>query len=258
MTYLILGIDAATWDVVKPNLEELPYFNKLIDICEIKNLEISEAPLSPLIWTGMFSGTYYEEHNHKEFVEDNEIVSRDDLDFSFIWDELDEKMDVRALNVPFIVPTYSYNVDYEPVGFGLPTDEEEWKEELEKISDKTKEILKEEPDLVISVFTLLDRVQHFHWGEDKVLEWYKKLDKKLGELLFDSGFLEKKENKLIIVSDHGFCGFDEAEVQTLPKEGSERELKGDHSREAILLTKNINGEIENPQDIYKVIKKEIN
>lgn len=253
MTFLVLGVDAATWKMIKPNIDELPNWKRLMEECDAGTVELEEEPLSPLIWCGMFSGAYYEEHGHREFMEDGDIVERSDLDVDFVWDELDDEKDIRAFNVPFVVPPYSHNVDFEPISYGLPTEEEEWGEELEKVTSKTKEILDEEPDVLVSVFTSLDRVQHFHWGEDIVLKWYKKMDERLGEILFDTGFLEDEDNKLILISDHGFCSFGEAEVQTLPKETEKGKLKGDHHEEAVVVTKNVERDIGEPQDVYRAI-----
>lgn len=258
MVFLVLGLDAATWKMIKPNLEVLPNFKKLLETCESGTIHLKEKPFSPSLWCGMFCGKTPEEHGHKKYVEKGEIRKREDIDVDFIWDVLDKRgYDVRAINVPFIVPPYNFNVDFEPIGFGLPTTPEEWEEELEKVTKKTLEILGEEPDVVIAVFTSLDRIQHFHWGEPLVLEWYKKMDKKLGEILFETGFLDKKNNKLILLSDHGFCSFGEAKIRTLPKVTKNgMEMKGDHYEEAILMTKNVGYKIERPQDVFFALEGE--
>ena len=124
------------------------------------------------------------------------------------------------------------------------------------MSQKTKELMAEKLDVLIVVYTLLDRVQHFHWGEDCVLEWYQKLDRKIGELLLATGFLNERQNRLIVISDHGFCSFGEAKVQTLPLKSEWGELKGDHSENALLITANIDYPIEKPQDVFFTLKKE--
>lgn len=254
--FLVLGIDAATWTVIKPNLDKFPTFRKLCEIGNCRELILREKPISPSIWCGMFSGKTPEEHGHESFVVGDRIVKREDIKVEFIWDILHrERKTVNALNVPFVVPPYCFNVEFKPVGFGLPTNEKEWQEELERVTEKTKKLLAEKLDLLIAVYTLLDRVQHFHWGEDCVLEWYQKLDHKIGELLWDTGFLEDKQNKLIIVSDHGFCSFGEAKVQTLPLKSEEGELKGDHHESALLITANIDYPIERPQDIFFALKE---
>jgi len=257
MTFLVLGVDAATWKMIEPNLDELPNFKKIMDEGNPDTVHLDQKPYSPLIWCGMFSGKYPDEHGHKEYIEDGDIVNREDIPVDFIWDELDDEYDVRAINVPFVVPPYVYNSDYEPVGYGLPTEPEEWNEELEKLTNKTVELIEDEPDVVISIFTSLDRIQHFHWGEDMVLDWYKKMDERLGEILFDTGFLENEQNKLILISDHGFCSFGESEVQTLPEETEHGELKGDHHEEAVVITKNVERDIEEPQDVYRAVKEEV-
>ena len=252
--FFVLGIDAATWTVVRLNLDKLPAFRKLCEIGRPKELILREKPISPAVWCGMFSGKTPEEHGHESFVRGESLVRREDIKVDFIWDILHrEGKRVRVLNVPFIVPPYSFNVDFRPVGFGLPTNEKEWQEELERVTEETKKLLSEKPDLLISVYTLLDRVQHFHWGEPCVLEWYRKLDGKIGELLFDTGFLENQDNKLIIISDHGFCSFGEAKVRTLPLKSEAGELKGDHHEEALLITVNLDYPIERPQDVFFAI-----
>lgn len=253
----VLGIDAATWTVIRPNMDRLATFKKLCQVGECRELVLKEKPISPSVWCGMFCGKTPAEHRHESFVADDNIVRREDIKVEFIWDILHrEGRGVKVLNVPFVVPPYSFGVDFKPIGFGLPTSEKEWQEELDRVTLKTKELLAEGPDLLISVYTFLDRVQHFHWGEDCVLEWYEKLDGRIGELLIDSGFLEEKQNKLIVISDHGFCSFGEAKVQTLPLKSEAGELKGDHHQNALLITVNLDYEIERPQDVFFALRQE--
>jgi len=157
---------------------------------------------------------------------------------------------VKALNIPFVIPPYNFNCAFEPVGYWLPETPEEWEEELNKVTEKSLDILSKKPDLLCVAYTLLDRVQHFHWGEEVVVKWYEKVDKAVGNLI-------PYGDKLIILSDHGFCDRDEAEVQTLPEKTPRGEIKGDHHRDGILITKNIDFEINSLQDVYFAIKKEI-
>ena len=247
----VLGIDAATWTVIRPNLDRLPNFKKLCEIGKCRELILKEKPISPSVWCGMFSGKTPEEHRHESFIDREKLIKREDIKVEFIWDILHrEGREAKVVNVPFVVPPYSFGVDFKPVGFGLPTNEKEWQDELERVTEKTKELLAEDPGLLISVYTLLDRIQHFHWGEDCVLEWYRKLDGKIGELIFDTGFLDNKQSKLIVISDHGFCSFGEAEIQTLPLKSEWGELKGDHHENALLITVNLDRRIERPQDVF--------
>ena len=118
-------------------------------------------------------------------------------------------------------------------------------------------MLTQKLDVIISCYTLLDRIQHFHCREDCVPEWYRKLDSRLGGLLFDTGLLGDKDNELIIISDHGFCSFGEAIVQTLPLRSEWGELKGDHHEEALLITANLDYLIERPQDVFFALRMEL-
>lgn len=258
MMIFVLGIDAATWSVVRPNLGELPTFKKLCEVGKCQEPVLKEKPISPSVWCGMFCGKTPDDHRHESFVTGGKIVKREDIKVDFIWDILHrEGKKVKVLNVPFIVPPYSFGVNFKPVGFGLPTNEKEWHEELEKVTSKTKESLAESPDLLVSVYTLLDRIQHFHWGEDCVLEWYQRVDNKIGELIFESGFLANPDNKLIIISDHGFCSFGEAKIKTLPEEAAEGRLKGDHHENTLLITLNLDHKISKPQDVFYAVKKHL-
>ncbi len=251
----VLGVDAATWTVVRPNLDRLPTFKRLCEIGKCQELVLEEKPISPSIWCGMFSGKTFEEHGHDSFATNDKLIKRADIKVDFIWDILHQQgKNVKVLNVPFVVPPYSFGVDFKPVGFGLPTQEKEWQEELDRVTETTKGLLTQRPDVLISVYTSLDRVQHFHWGEDCVLDWYRKLDAKLGELIFQTGFLEETGNKLIVISDHGFCSFGEAKVQTLPSKSEWGELKGDHHENALLITVNLDYEIDRPQDVFFAIE----
>ncbi|MCL0064542.1 alkaline phosphatase family protein [Dehalococcoidia bacterium] len=250
----VLGIDAATWTVIKPNLDKLPTFRKLCEIGRCQELVLKEKPISPPVWCGTFCGKTPEEHGHESYVVEGKIVKREDIKVEFIWDILHRQgKKVKALNVPFVIPPYSFNVDFKPAGFGLPTNEKEWQGELERVTEKAKELIAENPDLLIACYTLLDRIQHFHWGEDCVLEWYKKLDSKIEELLVSSGFLDDKNNQLIVISDHGFCSFGEAKIRTLPLKSEWGELKGDHHENGLLITLNLAQEIRKPQDVFNAI-----
>lgn len=253
----VLGIDAATWSVIRPNFGKLPSFKRLNQLGKAKEIILNEKLISPSIWCSMFSGKTPEEHGHDSFVAGDRLVRREDIKVEFIWDILHRMgKRVNVLNVPVVVPPYSFRVDFKPVGFGFPTNEKEWHDELEKVTEKTKELLAEDPNLLISVYTLLDRIQHFHWGEDYILEWYRKLDGKIGELIFDTGFLNRKDNQLIVISDHGFCSFGEAEIQTLPFKSERGELKGDHHQNALVITVNLDYHIERPQDVFSAIINE--
>jgi len=256
--FFVLGIDAATWTVVRPNLDRLPAFRCLCERGECEDLVLKETPVSPSVWCSMFSGKKPGEHGHGSFVVDGKIVKREDIKVDFVWDVLArEGKRTAALNVPFVVPPYSFGVDFKPVGFGLPTNEKEWQEELDRVSAKIGELLAGDLDLLVSCYTLLDRVQHFHWGEECVLDWYRRVDEKIGELLFGTGFVDDPGNHLIVISDHGFCSFGDAKIQTLPQRTAEGTLKGDHHENALLIRWNTDHTITEPQDVFRAVLRSL-
>ncbi len=248
----VIGIDGATWDVILPNLERLKTFKKILGSNEWKHgtIHLKWKPWSPSIWCSMFSGKSPEEHKHKDFVNENkELVKREDINVDFIWDILFKKgIDIRAMNVPFVIPPFNFRVDYEPVAGGLPIEEEELKEEITSVKEKSLEVLKEKPEIFITVFTALDRLSHLHWGEPILVDYYSMVDEAIGEII-------ELSDKVIIVSDHGFCDYDKAPIQTLPKETPRGEIKGDHHPDAIWLCKGIDEEIKDPRDIFRILMK---
>lgn len=251
---MVVGIDAATWAVIKPNLDSLSTFARLSQEGKAKTLVVPdrEAILSPPIWCSMFSGKTQAEHSHKKYVVDNQLRTRADIKVDFVWDILAKQgISVVALQIPFVMPPYNFNCDYKPVGYGAAYELDELEKDTEGVFAKTQALIKnKKPQVLIVVFTALDRLQHFHWGEPLVLEWYQKMDKILA-------VLDKQIEKLILISDHGFCGVGEARVRTLPEVNEEGEkLKGDHHEEAILITKNISYNIQEHKDLFQAILEE--
>jgi predicted AlkP superfamily phosphohydrolase/phosphomutase len=246
---LVIGIDGATWDIIKPNIGILPNFKKLMEAGKSKTINLNQKPWSPSVWCSMFCGKTPEEHQHHDFVKDDEIVTRNDIKVDFIWDLLDQRgISVKALNVPFIVPPYNYNLDFEPVANGVPVEAHELLEEIESVTEKALDVLKnEKPEVFIVVYTALDKLSHLHWGEPILLEYYKRVDEAIEKLL-------PYDDEIIIISDHGFCDYDKAPIRTLPKRTPKGEIKGDHHPEAILITKNIEFEIAQPMDVFFAIK----
>src|SRR5512137_1316425 len=147
---LVLGIDAATWTVVRPNLDKLPSFARLCETGKGYDMVLEETPISPSVWCSMFCGKTPDEHKHGAFVTGGKLVRRQDIAVDFIWDILDrEGWKVKALNVPFVVPPFSFGVEFRPVGFGLPTNDKEWQEELDRVTQKTKQLMAGSPDVII-------------------------------------------------------------------------------------------------------------
>ncbi len=248
---LVIGLDGATWKVIQPNLENLPNIKRLIREGKAATVIVKGKPLSVPLWCSIFSGKTPEEHGHEGFMINDQLLHRDDIHLDFIWDTLAKKgYKVFALNIPFVLPPYSFRVQYKPVGYGLPETEEEWSEELEEVTKCARKILEQKPDLLCVVYTLLDRVQHYYWGEKEVAEWYQRVDVKIGELL-------KYDTKVIVLSDHGFCDFNEAKIKTLKRAVMNgRAVKGDHHEEAVIITKNIFMPIKESEDVYYAIQNE--
>lgn len=248
----VIGVDAATWDIIKPHRDALPNFDRLMEECDHKTLTVEEKPKSAAVWTSIFTGKSQAEHGHQDFIVDDELQRRSDIDAEFVWERLDDRMDVRVLQVPAVAPPLNWNTDYEPEGFGLSSDPGELEQDMDQLLEKSKEVLEDDPDLFAVVFMQLDRISHFYWGEDIVLEFYRKMDDALGELLEYYDF--ESDEALIVLSDHGFAEHGEGRVQTLPEETPKGEIKGDHHEDAVLMVNNLDvDEFHDPEDVGRKI-----
>jgi predicted AlkP superfamily phosphohydrolase/phosphomutase len=243
----IIGLDGATWKIIRPNLDLLPNFKNLIQKGYSTELQLKIIPLSAVVWASIFTGKNPLEHGHTNFVIEGNIQERSDIKVDFIWDILDKRgYDVRALNIPFIYPPYNYNCDFEPDNFGLSLQIEELEKDADRLLEKSEEILGENPDFFAVVFDQLDKIQHYHWGENIVLEWYKKMDRFLLELV-------TPEDEVIIISDHGFSHEERFDFGT-NQDPNNPPLKGFHDDKSILVTQNVDYEIEEIYDVYKSVE----
>lgn len=249
----VFGVDAATWSMIKPYRSELPNFDKLMKECSFKTVTVEETPKSAPLWTSIFTGLRQSEHGHTDFMVGDELQKRSDIPADFVWEVLEENgIENKVLQVPAVIPPINYNASYEPEGFGISSDLDELEADRKKLLEKCKDVLETDPDFFAVVFMQLDRVSHFYWNDKElILEWYKKMDEVLGELLEYYDF--DGDEPLIVLSDHGFAEFGEGRVQTLPEETPHGKLQGDHHEDAVLITNNVDFEIEQPEDVGKAI-----
>ncbi len=80
MRVFVLGLDGATWDLLRPLADagELPHLDRLMDGGAHGTLESVFPPLSPVAWTGVMTGKNSGKHGVFEFLEHahNPLVGR--------------------------------------------------------------------------------------------------------------------------------------------------------------------------------------
>jgi predicted AlkP superfamily phosphohydrolase/phosphomutase len=248
---IIIGVDAASHNVIEPNLDKLPNISGLIREGSYRRIKLKEKPLSISVWCSIFSGKMPDEHKHTDFMKDAVMKKRNEMDMDFVWDILcSNGIDVRAMQIPIFFPPYNFRCEFVPLKNGLSPDISDLEEDFERITDDSCRMLERKPDLFIVVYTMLDRLSHFHWGEPLILEWYRKIDSAIGRLA-------AYDNKVLIVSDHGFCSWKESKTNTLKRfTPSGREVKGDHSDISIVIERGVDFGITKPQDVFFAIMKE--
>jgi predicted AlkP superfamily phosphohydrolase/phosphomutase len=248
---LVIGVDAASHNIIEPNHDSLPNMSRLMGEGSYMRIKLEEPPLSAPLWCSMFSGKTPDEHRHTNFVIKGAVQKRSNIKVEFIWDVLHKQgVDVRVLQVPFVYPPYNFRCDFLPIKNGLSTELADMERDMDRITEKSLEVLRQNPDLFIVVYNMLDKLSHFHWGEPMILDWYMKIDNIIGRLV-------KHDEKIIIVSDHGFCSWDESNTHTLPRKNAHgRKIRGDHSDTSVAILRGLEYDIRRPQDIFFAIKKE--
>lgn len=238
---LVIGLDGATWDLIKPWAEEglLPTFKKLTDGGSWGTLKSTIPPISPPAWTSITTGKNPGKHGIFDFVRIDRDYSRRpylsvDKRSAEIWDFVDgsivahvpltyppRKINgimVSGMLTPSLESTFTYpdELSEEIIKkFQNYQIELDWKEYFGKknqfITD-LYELLKErinlfwhlfynEWNLIFYVFPETDRIQHLLFGDRKLLGYYKCLDDFLHKVLNE---IEGKDIVLVLVSDHGF------------------------------------------------------
>ena len=245
---LVIGLDGATWDLIKPLVNEgkMPTFKKLMSEGAYGTLKTTIPPITfpaiPSFMTGKNPG----KHGAICFVDliaDRSLGLVDSTkigDEFYLLPEMEKKIKI-VIGLPLTYPTKKLN-GYMISGPLTPSKESEGfiypaslREEIAPLLDtymvdmdveyfpgKQKELLYnlvevaemrtnlaeymlryKEWDLAIVYFTILDRIQHFFWGQDNnswVFQAYSKIDSCVQRLMncVDS------DTDVFLFSDHGF------------------------------------------------------
>ncbi len=202
---IVIGIDGATWDIIKPNLESLPNFKTLLEKYEHTVLECDVRPVhSSASWTTIFTGLTPDKHGITKFVMDEEERKKLIKDEMFVWNKVKRSI---VMCVPISLPPMNVNYElrnWEPIVLST-TEDEMYLSTRKLLSDTMSAIEYGDADLVAVVFSETDRVGHMFWHEkDILLKHYQSIDTALGRLM---PLLEK--NDFLILSDHGFTNAEE-------------------------------------------------
>ncbi|MFB6199732.1 MAG: alkaline phosphatase family protein [Candidatus Nanohaloarchaea archaeon] len=138
---LVIGLDGADWDVIRPLIEqgEMPNLEELMEEGQHGNLTTTLPVESPVAWTSMTTGTTPGKHNIYGFLRrdgDSFVpTTADDVRQPRVWDHAGEEGEVVVVNVPQTFPPQEVNgslvsgyLSIEDAGYTYP---EDLQEELE-------------------------------------------------------------------------------------------------------------------------------
>jgi predicted AlkP superfamily phosphohydrolase/phosphomutase len=202
---IVIGLDGATWRIIKPNLDSLPAFARLLEKYQHSVLECDVRPVhSAPSWATIFSGLLPEEHGIRHFVvkeEERRALAERKI---FVWDRVKRAI---VMGIPISLPPINRNYELRAwESIVLSVKEEEMLEGTRKLlNDTISAIQYGEADLLAVVFSEPDRAQHIFWHEpESVLRHYQSIDRALEKLM---PHLEGRD--FLILSDHGFTEAEE-------------------------------------------------
>lgn len=202
---IVVGLDGATWSVIKPNLGHLPALGQLLQRYRHSTLVCDVRPVhSAASWTTIFSGQTPEQHGIRHFVMEEAgrkaLLARK----MFIWDRVPRAI---AMCIPIAIPPLNHNYELRDWQWVmLATAEEEMYRSTEKlVADAIAAMEYGDAGLIAVVFSETDRAQHMLWHKPElVLKHYQNIDRALAKLM---PYLEKDD--FLILSDHGFTDAEE-------------------------------------------------
>lgn len=112
---MVIGLDGAEWDVIKPLMEEgeLPNLQRLMKQGKSGNLSSSLPVESPVAWTSMTTGKTPGKHGIYGFLErrDDSFVptTAEDVESKRVWDYAGKEGEVVIMNIPHTFPPRKVN-----------------------------------------------------------------------------------------------------------------------------------------------------
>lgn len=236
---LVLGLDGASWNLLKPWIEEghLPNIAKIREKGFSGNLESTYPYVTFPAWKTYSTGrnpaklgVYYWFNFDRN---DGKLDFTDSTDFwsKEIWDYLsDNNIASGIINMPSTYPpkevegfmvsgtlaseeddyTYPAELKKQIKGEGYkvnPSAEkntEEWLDELKELLEIRTDLAVrklEEVDFMHLTFFYTDKIQHNYWNGEEALDFWKKVDEQIERIL-------ERDINLILMSDHGFQKMD--------------------------------------------------
>ncbi|MFC1598230.1 alkaline phosphatase family protein [Patescibacteria group bacterium] len=239
---IFIGIDGATWDLIKPWAEagDLPAFKKILDEGTTGICKSTNPPLTSPGWPAFFTGKNPGKHGVYDFVEPHgdRISNGRMVRTKTLWEILsDNGKKSIVINVPLTFPprkidgviitdmmaapgeifTYPDELteklnarDYKIDSLFEQPKEKPKAEAIEIINsieqdhfDVFKGLMQEHDwDFAMLAITGTDRLQHYFWDDKEVLRDHYKIIDSMLAELFE---LYGDQASFGLISDHGFC-----------------------------------------------------
>ncbi|HDH50973.1 MAG TPA: hypothetical protein ENH04_06155 [Nitrospirae bacterium] len=115
--FLVIGLDGATFDIIKPMLKEgrLPTFQKLMNEGAWGELRSTTLPVTPPAWASFMTGKNPGKHgafgfySHKDGSYDTELATGLTIRAKKIWDYFDPSKKIGLIDIPLTFPPEKIN-----------------------------------------------------------------------------------------------------------------------------------------------------
>lgn len=242
---VVIGLDGATWPYIKEHLDELPTFKYLVDTYPSGELECNVRPLgSATAWTTIFTGMWPE--HHRVLMD----VHRLPKHLPWLW-QFASRPIVLCLPVTKRPRPFCLNAKIKDAGnLAWPGTLPEIAKSTATMAELVIEHVQKEPDLLIAVFTALDKVAHC-WIDNQyeMLLHYRLIDQALATLL---PHIEREQ--FVILSDHGMCPIVEMEeAGWSARDPRQTDRSGGHSPHGLIISNA--GTCRFVTQVYKMLKR---
>lgn len=228
---VVIGLDGANREVLLKGINNgsLPNMAGIVSEGDIATLKAPLPPTTPVSMSSILTGVYPDRHGIFSFEKMDGYVGYGDIETPTVFDILhEEDMKAVSVNTPMTSPPPEIEV-YIVGGFPSkgpiawpPTladslrkkdyrvenpefrDEDDFFEQIMDLAEErfhaARSLLDREWDVFMLTFTGDARLQHYMDDEQKVMEFYQRVDSYIGEILEDAG----EDTRVMVISDHGF------------------------------------------------------
>ncbi len=241
MKILVIGLDGATWTLLRPLTQDgkMPCLKRMMAKASSGVMLSTFPAVSAAAWTSITTGKNPGKHGVFDFVKVGKrfrqsLCSSKSKMTNEVWDYLDGSivanvpltyppkrvsgMMISGMDTPSVKSEFTYprslrnDILSRIPGYSIELDWQDYEGKEDEFYQDIQEVTEQKIDLFWYLFSLkwnllffvlteTDRIQHLLWGSERLTEYYVRIDRFLMNVMKE---VSKKDIVLVLLSDHGF------------------------------------------------------